>query len=150
MREIDNPGKWWKRFLNLSIHVSIWSKDPSTKVGAVITQGNLVQSIGFNGPPRGVSDNEVTREIRLLTTIHSEVNAVLTAKQDLTGASLFCTHPSCANCAAVIIQSGIVRVVCIKPETEFEGRWLESSRQAEILFKEAGVEYFCVDPEYLI
>ncbi len=150
MREITNPGKWFKRFLNLSLHVAEWSKDPSTRVGSCATIGNLVQSIGFNGPPRGVSDGVVSREVRLLTTIHSEINTILTSKQDLTGATLFCSHPSCANCAATMIQAGIIRVVCITPDKEFEGRWLESARQAEILFKEAGVEYFCVPKERLI
>ncbi|MDA3834715.1 MAG: deaminase [Spirochaetales bacterium] len=145
MREITDPGKWWKRFLNLSLHVAEWSKDPSTRVGAVTTRGNLVQSIGFNGPPRGVSDSVGSREVRLLKTIHAEVNAVLTRKQDLAGASIFCSHVTCANCAAILIQAGITKVVVIKPEAEFAERWKLSSDEATKMFKEAEVDYFCVD-----
>lgn len=43
-------GKWHKRFYDLAVHVSAWSKDPSTKVGAcVVNDDNQVLSLGFNG-----------------------------------------------------------------------------------------------------
>ena len=48
---IDRQVKWDKRFLELSRHVSNWSKDPSTKVGAIITDGIKIVSMGFNGLP---------------------------------------------------------------------------------------------------
>src|SRR4051794_22836798 len=47
---------WDSRFLEMARLVSTWSKDPSTQVGAVITRGKFVVSLGFNGHPKGVSD----------------------------------------------------------------------------------------------
>ena len=50
---------WNKRFLDLAGHVAGWSKDPSTKVGAVIVNDDKqVLGLGYNGFPRGVHDCE--------------------------------------------------------------------------------------------
>ena len=49
--------KWHKRFLDLAEHVAQWSKDPSTKVGSVITDGGRkIVSLGYNGLPMYVDD----------------------------------------------------------------------------------------------
>ena len=53
-------SKWAQRFFQMAELVGSWSKDPSTQVGAVITQGNRVVSLGFNGYPHGVSDRADT------------------------------------------------------------------------------------------
>ena len=42
-------AKWDTRFLGLATHISAWSKDPSSQVGAVITDGNRIISLGYNG-----------------------------------------------------------------------------------------------------
>lgn len=85
--------KWDARHLEMAHHVSAWSKDPSTKVGARITDSrNRVISEGFNGPPRGVQDDPtVDRETKLRRTIHAERNAILFARQALTGTTLYVT-----------------------------------------------------------
>ena len=61
-------NKWDDRFLKLAELVSTWSKDPSSKVGAVIVDDkNRVISLGFNGLPRGVEDTKErlnTRELK--------------------------------------------------------------------------------------
>lgn len=133
-------GKWDKRFIGLALHVAEWSKDPSTRVGAVIVDNKQrVISMGYNGPPRGVSDHYVTREDKLFKTIHAEENAVLFAKQDLTGATVYVTHPPCANCAAKLVQSGVSRVVFPSPSEDFLSRWKESYYAALGMFVEAGV-----------
>ena len=50
---------WDIKFLKLAQHVSDWSKDPSTKVGAVVVdKDNRIVSIGYNGFPKGVQDDE--------------------------------------------------------------------------------------------
>ena len=54
-----NGKKWDKRFLELAKLVGSWSKDPSTKVGAVIVDcNNRIISVGYNGFPKGVKDNK--------------------------------------------------------------------------------------------
>ena len=104
---------WHKRFLTLAEHIAGWSKDPSTKVGAVIVdQQRRIVSTGYNGFPQGVVDNpQLPRERKLMRTLHAEANAILFAKRDLSGCTIYVTHHPCAHCAAMIIQAGIKRVV---------------------------------------
>lgn len=103
------------------------SKDPSSKVGAcALDRYGRVISKGWNGPPKGIGDSWCieTRERKLQTTIHAELNAVLFADRDkLVGSTIYITHPPCPSCAAVIIQTGIKRVVYREPEPAFRERW---------------------------
>ena len=132
---------WDARFLELAKLVSTWSKDPSTQVGAVITRGKFVVSLGFNGLPKGVTDSPgrlENREVKYRTIIHAEINAILTAKQDLEGCTIYLwPFMPCSQCGAAIVQAGIRRVVA--PEAEND-RWAESFKFTTEMFTEAGVE----------
>lgn len=143
-----NPSfsnKWIERFLDMAEHVSAWSKDPSTKVGAVIaSEDKRIVSVGFNGFPSGVSDIEVPRERKYLRVIHAEDNAILFSRRDLRGCSIFVTHPPCANCAGKIIQSGIVEVYAPLPSEDFLSRWGENFEEAKMMFNESDVSFFTV------
>lgn len=133
--------KWRDRFLGLAAHVATWSKDPSTRVGAVIADGRQrVVSVGFNGPPRGTDDSTVSdRDRKLLRTLHAEENAILFAQRDLAGCTIYVTHPPCAHCAALIVQAGIGRVVHAVAAQAFEGRWADQLDEARAMLAEAGV-----------
>lgn len=133
--------KWHHRFMDKARMVSSWSKD-TTKVGAVIADGRSVSvSEGFNGPPRGVQDDPtIDRETKLRRTLHAELNAVLFARRDLTGMTLYCTHHPCGPCAAVIAQVGITRVVIPDDQPQFSKRWDADIQEAKWTFKQAGVE----------
>lgn len=138
--------KWIKRYIQLAEQVSAWSKDPSTKVGAVIVGENgQIVSQGYNGFPRGVNDSDDrynNRELKYKLVVHSEMNAILNALYN--GASVKdCTlfvHnlPVCNECAKAIIQSGIKKVYM---DTEINERWQESWKYTKMMFDEAGVEY---------
>src|SRR5690242_18395881 len=109
MDEIPGVEKWDRRFLDLAKFVAQWSKDPSTKTGAVITRGREVVSVGYNGFPRDVEDAPERyndRELKYKLIVHCERNALLFAKQDLSGCTLY-TYPfmSCTPCAGMVIQS---------------------------------------------
>ena len=133
-------NKWHKRFLDLAWHISTWSKDPSTQVGAVVVDNKKrVVSVGFNGFPAGVDDTFINREHKLLRTVHAEVNALSFASQSVEGCSLYTTHAPCANCAAIIIQHGVSTVLFPEPDEGFLERWGDSYREALLMFKEAGV-----------
>lgn len=135
---------WDERFLSLAHHVSGWSKDPSTKVGAVIVRPDrTIVSLGYNGFPRGTEDYHQhlsDRATKLRRTVHAEVNAILTAGEKLNNCVLYVTplHP-CATCAGIIIQSGIKRVVA-RFAKEPKPEWAEDFKAAARMFKEAGVE----------
>lgn len=135
-------SKWTERFFQMAELVASWSKDPSTQVGAVITEHNRVVSVGFNGYPHGVSDSagHDDRELKLLKTIHAEENAILYAKRDLSGSEIFVTHFPCPNCAAKIIQTGIAVVHCRAQDEDYMSRWGDKVKVSEEMFNQAGVK----------
>jgi len=138
-------NKWDKRFIDMAAHIAQWSKDPSTKCGAVITRDKFIVSLGFNGFPVGCSDDKLlysNRERKYERVIHAEINAILMAKTDLTGCTIY-VHPftPCARCAAVIIQTGIKRIVTKTPTPELLERWGNSTAESLTMFNEAGLKY---------
>jgi dCMP deaminase len=143
--------KWHIRYLKLARLVASWSKDPSTKCGAVIVNANnQIVSTGFNGFPQGIQDNEdllIDRNTKLMMTIHAEVNAILFARQPLDGCTIY-TWPmhACSQCAATIIQSGISHHVTIDNPNK---RWEASHKIAEVMFNEAKLDVHLYDPKEL-
>jgi len=136
--------KWDHRFLALAEHISNWSKDPSTQVGAVIThtRSKRVVSLGFNGFPAGVEDTRERlddRGTKYEMVVHAEQNALMFAGDRAEGCTLY-VHPlpPCARCAVMIIQAGIKRVVCDQPDFDHQ-RWGEAAKIADTLFREAGL-----------
>jgi len=139
--------KWHKRFLELANHIATWSHDPSTRVGAVIVRPDrTVASMGYNGFPRGVDDSPDrynNRSMKYQFICHAEANAIVSAKENLSGAVLYSSplHP-CNECAKLVIQSGIKTVVTCSPK---EQRWADSFKVASQMFKETGVEVILID-----
>lgn len=136
---------WHERFFALADLVGSWSKDPSTRVGAVIVRPDrTIASVGYNGFPRGVNDAASLyndREAKLMRTVHAEANAILAAREPLHGYTLFVTplHP-CANCAGLIIQSGIKKVL-FKMSAPSSGAWATHLEVMQRMFDQAGVAY---------
>lgn len=136
--------KWDEKFLKVAALVSTFSKDPSTKVGAVICdQNNRFVSLGYNGFARGVSDSQErlsNRDLKYKLVIHAEQNALLFAQRNLTGHTLYTwPFPPCSNCSQLIIQSGVARVVAPMPTEDQEERWGDSFQLAIETFKEAKI-----------
>jgi dCMP deaminase len=135
--------KWDRRFLDLAKFVAGWSKDPSTKVGAVIVRPDrTVAAIGYNGFPRGVLDHEARyadRDQKYPMVVHAETNAIINSRESLEGCTLYVTAlPPCAQCAGVIIQRGITRVV-IDQKKELPENWKKQFEISSTMFQEAGV-----------
>lgn len=122
-------NKWDKRYLQMAKLVGSWSKDPSTKVGAVIVDpSNRYVSSGYNGFPKWFDDSKYVtegRDYKLSYTVHAEMNAIISARGvDLANCTLYTTPlPPCSNCLAMIKQTGISRIVAIKPSDELNERW---------------------------
>lgn len=138
---------WDKKFLDMAEMVSLWSKDPSTKVGAVIVdKNNRLVSVGYNGFPRGIPDDErlKQRDKKYDIIVHAEMNAILFANVPIQGFTLY-TYPfePCSRCAGVIIQTGISRVVSLPNK---EDRWEANFEISRNLFKEAGVKLEYYEP----
>jgi len=144
--------KWDTRFLGLAAHISAWSKDPSSQVGAVITEGNRIISLGYNGFAAGVEDTPERlgdRQCKLNLTIHAEENAMIFAKRGLTGCTVYVTHPPCPRCASKLIQEEVARVVYISPSEDFLSRWADDLKLSLEMYQEAGVQVNAYDLEQL-
>lgn len=143
---MNNLYKWDTRFLRLAAHVSEWSKDPSTQVGAVICDNqNRVVSLGYNGFPRGINDDDrlLDRETKLEYIVHAEINAILLANKSLENCTLY-TYPlfPCSRCCSQIIQTGIKKIISVQNNSE---RWKKSIELSMNMAKEADIECFIYD-----
>lgn len=129
--------------LGMARHVALLSKDPSTRVGAVIfDEKRRIISAGYNGFARGVKDKDerlLDRETKYKLTLHAEKNAIMFATGNLEGATIIVTHPCCSQCAAMVIQSGIKHVMWPRPTKDFMSRWADEYAYALAQFKEADV-----------
>ena len=141
---------WDLRFIDLAAHISTWSKDPSTQVGAVIVnKDRIVVGMGYNGFPRGVLDlpeRYTDRDTKYKMIVHAEVNAILQAGQLAKGATLyvypsFAEPPICNECCKFAIQAGIKEIVGLKSHKDDERnkRWADSIAISKLMCLEAGV-----------
>ena len=116
---------WDLRFMQLADHVAQWSKDRSSKVGAVIVIDKDPISIGYNGFPRGIDDDKEERHQRpekYEWVLHGEENAIINAARhgkETMGADMYINWFPCAKCAGMIVNAGIKRVFCDK-EPDFD------------------------------
>lgn len=141
---------WTSRYMALASMVASWSKDPSTKVGAVLVGKDRRQvALGYNGFPPGIDDSEARlndRKVKHLLTQHAERNVLDNAHFDCRGATLITTRYPCHECAKSLVSKGIAKV--ITPVKPTDPLWAESSDAAQIVMEEGGVqiEFFRADP----
>lgn len=133
------------RLVGVARELAKLSKDPSTRVGALIVgPANEIRSTGWNGFPRGVRDlpeRYADRPTKYRYVCHAEANAIANAARAGTptdGCTLVVTalHP-CNDCAKLIIQAGIKRIYA--PLPDMEGRWAVEFEAAARMLLEAGV-----------
>ena len=120
--------KFLNAFMDCAERFAQLSTAIRAKVGAIIVKDNRIISIGYNGMPSGW-DNECETYIGTFTNegkptdasmykskpevLHAETNAiakVARSSESCEGATLFCTHLPCMDCAKLIYQSGITSV----------------------------------------
>lgn len=141
--------KWVGRLLGLAHHLAGWSKDPSTRVGAVVAwtppEGGAPRAVGtgYNGFPRGVDDREERygdRATKYSMIVHAEANAILTAVREVRGCCLFATLFPCTECSKLVIQAGVAAVYAPQPEGEVAERWKDQFVVSRTMLDEAGVQ----------
>lgn len=136
-----------REFIKQAKNASRQSKDPTTKVGAVVVSSeNNVLGTGWNGHPklsptdlRNNDDvfpwNKRGPDNKHLYVCHAELNAIAHSTGSLKGATIYVTLNPCNECAKLIVQVGIKRVVYAE-EKDFKG----TLRAAMKIFNECGVE----------
>jgi dCMP deaminase len=113
--DLNKQPKLDINWLAMAFVVAKRSKDPSTKVGAVIVaaDGKKV-SVGYNGFPAGTSDIEDlwnNRPLKYQRVIHAEANAIINCPFDTEGSTIYCTLHPCYRCMGMLINAGIKRIV---------------------------------------
>jgi dCMP deaminase len=142
--------KWDIRFLDLAYTVSKWSRDPSTKVGAVIVRPDMsVASLGFNGFPKGMTDHDhlyANRDEKYSRIIHGEINALVHAREPVYGYSLY-TVPfmPCDRCFVQMAQAGITRFIAPIASQESLSRWGTAFDKVRQYAREMALELVEID-----
>ena len=158
MRTIQPIGNthlcWEDTFCLMSKLIALRSKDPDTKVGSVIVNDqNIVVGLGYNGFPRGCDDQLFpwtrkdginptdTMEDSMLRSkytyvVHAEVNAILNSNGSTKDCTLYCTLFPCNECAKIIIQAGIKRIIYL--ENKYAD--MPMTHAAVAMFRHAGVK----------
>ena len=149
---------WDEYFMGVSLLSAMRSKDPSTQVGAcIVSNENKIMAVGYNGFPRGCSDDdfpwersaENSNDTKYPFVCHAELNAILNAGgQDLRGARIFVALFPCNECAKAIIQSGIKEGIYISDKYGSTPPTLASKK----MFAAAGVKltHFKSDKEITV
>ena len=115
-------------YLDIAKRVAKESWDDVYQVGCVIVKDENIISMGWNGTPSGCDNTTRINGITKPEVIHSEANAITKLARtggNSSGAVLYCTHSPCWECAKLILQSGIVRVVYRHLYDDASRQWLE-------------------------
>ena len=135
------------RYIDIAKAISKWSKDPSSKIGAVaVGEKGQILAQGYNGFPRGIADTPERyndRDTKYKFVVHAEMNVIYNASYNgvsLDGADLYIYGlPTCSECAKGIVQVGIKRV--IMPKVRYPEFWMKNWEESKKIYDEAGVEY---------
>lgn len=141
----ENCFSWDETFMHMCRVIAQRSKDPNTQNGAcVVNENNIILGFGYNGFPRGCSDDILPwdREgefcdVKYSYVVHAEENAILNATGSMDGAKLYCTLFPCNECAKVVIQKGIKEVIYESDKYHDQKEWIVSRK----MFDLAGVKY---------
>ena len=135
---------WDEYFMGIAMLAARRSKDPNTQVGAcIVSQDNIIISTGYNGMPKGCSDDDypwerVGEQTKYPYVVHAELNAVLNANgRDLRGSKLYVALFPCNECAKAIIQSGVKEVYYLSDKYADSMATLASKR----MMMSAGVKF---------
>lgn len=151
LNEHKRPS-WDEYFMEIARAVAKRATCDRGRSGCVIARDKQILVTGYVGSPRGLPHcDEIGHQIKIIThedghqsqhcvrTTHAEQNAVVQAAKigvAINGGTLYCKMTPCAVCAKMMINAGIVRVVC-------ERRY-HAGAEGEELFRKVGValEYF--------
>jgi dCMP deaminase len=148
-----SPPSWDTWFMGLVYDVAKKSKDPSTKIGAVIVRDNRPILFGYNGIPRKVKDlpERMVRPVKYKWTEHGERNALYCGARfgiATENAIMYTQSIPCADCARGIINCGISKIIVHKQTEDLfasHAVWTEELDIARIMLNEAGVEIVVFD-----
>ncbi len=147
----ENYITWDEYFMAVAKLAGMRSKDPNSQVGTcIVSEDNKILSMGYNGFPKGCSDDEFPweregeeEETKYPYVVHSELNAILNYRGgSLEGAKLYVSLFPCNECAKAIIQAGIKTIVY--EDDKYDGTM--SVVTSKRMLDAAGVRYYQYQP----
>lgn len=148
------PPKWRKRYIELSEFIAQWSKDPSTKCGAVIVRPDkTIASIGYNGLPKEIPDTDDilhNRERKLQKIVHAEGNAFRNARENSFLNYHIFTWPfmPCSACAELILLHGVRFVYAPETPKDKLSRWKDEFQKSTEMFEHHDVTLTIMKEEH--
>ncbi len=137
---------WDEYFMGVALLSSKRSKDPNTQVGAcIVNSDNRIVGVGYNGFPRGCSDEvfpwsregATANETKYPYVCHAELNAILnTNGRSLKGSRIYVALFPCNECAKAIIQAGLSEVIYMSDK--YDGT--DANTASKKMFEMAGVK----------
>ena len=141
---------WDEYFMGVALLAAKRSKDPNTQVGAcIVDKNNVILTTGYNGFPKGCSDDEFPWDREGEVTkypfvVHAELNAILNASgKDLSGSRIYVDLFPCNECAKAIIQSGIREVIYLSDKYADT----PATQASKLMLTTAGVKLTRMQPE---
>ena len=137
---------WDDYFMGISLISALRSKDPNTQVGAcIVNEENKIVGIGYNGFPKGCSDDELPwnregnneLEKKYLYVVHAEQNAILNSTTSLKNCKMYVALFPCNECCKIIIQSGIKEIIYLDDKYANS----DSVKASKIMLNMAKVNY---------
>ena len=103
---------WDEYFMHIATTVSIRSKDPITKVGAVLVNSDQhIVGTGYNGMPKGVDEALLWQADKHKMVLHAEQNCIAHATSNAKGTTMYVTMYPCTSCAKLLVAAGVTRIV---------------------------------------
>ena len=132
---------WDTYFMKIAMISAERSKDPNTQVGAcVVGEDNKILGMGYNGFPRGCSDDEFPwdKPDKYLYVCHAELNSLLNSNNlsMIKGSRLYTTLFPCNECAKVIIQLGVAEIIYL--DDKYDGT--PANLAAKRMFNAVGIK----------
>ncbi len=144
---------WDEYFMEITRAVASRSTCDRGRVGSIIARDKQILVTGYAGAPKGLPHcDEVGHQMKTIThedghtsqhclrTTHGEQNAIVQAAKlgiAIEGGTVYCRMTPCATCAKMIVNAGIVRIVC-------EKRY-HAGNESDEIFRQAGIEVHYFD-----
>lgn len=152
MTEYKKPS-WDEYFINIMHEVAKRGSCDRGRSGALIVKDNRILTTGYVGAPKGLPECDKVGHLikefikpdgskteNCIRTTHAEQNAIIQAALhgvSTNGATLYCRMEPCLDCAKMIINAGIKRVVCLRKYKDAE--------LTRDFFRQAGVELIVLE-----
>lgn len=136
---------WEEIYFNLVYSLASRSKDPRTKIGAVLVKNQRIISFGYNNFPEGIDDSNpyrLNRDVKHNYIVHAEENAILDCAVrgiSSVGAILYTNGLPCPACSRMVIVSKIKEVVIHEKWIKNEENCVKKQISKRLL-SEAGVK----------